>query len=252
MIVRVLRKLVDIGRQDGLRGVLRASADPILSTAARALLRPMSRPEDHDEFHSLFQSFVGMVNELEAPRILEIGSRARSGNLNTSGFRTDTSYCGMDILEGPNVHIVGDAHRLSESLSPESFDAAFSISVFEHLAMPWKVAVELNRVLKPGGLVYTATHPTWPAHDRPWDFFRFSSDAFRAIFHPLSGFEILEVREGLPCRIVPLGKEPSMHKLERCVSHLAVGVIARKIAPPDPRLRWDIDLKEFLTTHYPE
>ncbi len=201
----------------------------------------------------MFADFIQMVNAMEAPRVLEIGSRARSGHVYTSAFAADTQYVGFDIVAGPNVDLVGDAHSLTQYVDPGTFDAIFAISVFEHLAMPWKVVLELNEALKPGGIVFIFTHPTWPLHDQPWDFFRFSSDAFRTLFHRLTGFEILEVTEGLPCRIVPLGSEPATLGLERQrTSFLAVAMVARKVGEPDPRLRWDIGLNEFLDSHYPE
>ena len=34
--------------------------------------------------------------------------------------------------------------------------------------MPWKVVLELNRVMAEGGLLFTATHHTWPPHELPW------------------------------------------------------------------------------------
>jgi hypothetical protein len=33
-----------------------------------------------------------------------------------------------------------------------------------------KVALEMNRIMKTGGLVMLATHQTWPLHEVPWDF----------------------------------------------------------------------------------
>ena len=117
--------------------------------------------------------------------------------------------------------------------------------------MPWKAALEINKILKPGGLVFIATHPTWPLHDRPWDFFRYSTDGFRAIFHHLTGFDIIDATEGLPCRIFPLGTEDSMNGMECHAAFLGVAILARKTGEPDPGLSWDIDLKEFITTQYP-
>jgi ubiquinone/menaquinone biosynthesis C-methylase UbiE len=50
--------------------------------------------------------------------------------------------------------VVGDAHPITEALGSRRFDAVFSLFTFEHLLMPWQVAGEINRVLKPGGLLY--------------------------------------------------------------------------------------------------
>ena len=225
----------------------------LLTSLARLVLLPLTHDTTNDPYHQIFRKFVASVNALPSARLLEIGSRSRSGNVYTQGFRKDIEYVGFDIIPGPNVDLVGDIHQLSKSIQSESFDAIFCFSVFEHLAMPWQAALEMNKALKVGGLVFIATHPTWPLHDRPWDFFRFSTDAFRSLFHRHTGFEILEASEGLPCRIIPLAREASMRGMERSdTAFLGVSMIARKTGTPDPRLSWDIELKDFLTTHYPE
>ncbi len=218
---------------------------------ARAVLLPMRSDTRDDPFHTIFRNFVRMVNETREGKILEIGARARSGNQCGNLFGEGCRRTGVDILPGIGVDVVADAHALSKSFDAGTFDAAFCISVFEHLGMPWKVALEMNRVLKPGGLVFVATHPAWPLHDRPWDFFRFSSDGLRMLFNRFTGFEVVEVSEGLPCRIIPLANESSMVGVEREYAYLGISMIARKIGDPDPRLRWDVDLTEIIESAYP-
>lgn len=224
----------------------------VLAKAARLCLTPLSAPSRNDPYHAVLNRFVQQVNQLSIANVLEIGSRARSGNIYTEGFGPHVRYRGLDIIPGPNVDLVGDIHKLSSVVEPDSLDAIFCISVFEHLAMPWKAAVEINRTLKTGGLFYVSTHPIWPLHDRPWDFFRFSSDAFHALFNPMTGFEIVEVVEGLPCRVIPLVREASTKGMEtNSETFLGIAMIARKIGPSDPRLHWDVDLKDILTSRYP-
>jgi SAM-dependent methyltransferase len=219
--------------------------------SARVALLPISRSTAKDPYHRLLTRFVAEVNTRQSPRVVEIGSRMRSGNKYTSGFRGDMLYTGVDILPGENVDVVADAHALSKHLDREAFDAFFSISVFEHLAMPWKVVIEANKVLKVGGLVFVSTHPTYPPHDRPWDFYRFSKHGMAALFNKLTGFDILDVCEGLPCRIVPMGFEPAMRGMQIHEAFLGVALLARKVGPPDPRLAWDVSIGEFLNTEYP-
>jgi hypothetical protein len=45
-------------------------------------------------------------------KLLELGSRARSGNVVEFG---QVDYTGVDIMAGPNVDIVADVHYLSEA-----------------------------------------------------------------------------------------------------------------------------------------
>lgn len=223
-----------------------------LAKLARLCLRPLNIKASNDPYHAVLRSFVQRVNQQQDAQLLEIGSRARSGNIYTAGFAHHIRYRGLDIIPGPNVDLVGDIHQLSSIVEPNSIDAMFCISVFEHLAMPWKATLEINKSLKLGGLFYVSTHPTWPLHDRPWDFFRFSTDAFRALFNRATGFEIVESTEGLPCRIIPLAVDASLATMETNPNaFLGVAMIARKISEPDPRLRWDVDLREILESNYP-
>ena len=78
-------------------------------------------------------------------RVLEIEARARSGITHRERFSPPAKYVGLDISPGPNVDVVGDAQHLSRVVTGK-FDAVFSVATFEHLLMPWKVVLELNKV----------------------------------------------------------------------------------------------------------
>jgi len=236
--MRILRRV-----RSSDQGVLVLLAERLSPRLAHFCLRPLLRDTRKDPCHLVFQRFLDEVNGAPGSSVLEIGSRARSGNIYTEFLSKSVKYSGMDIIPGPNVDWVGDAHELSTCTGGETFDAIFSISVFEHLGMPWKVVLEMNKIMRTGGIVFVATHQTWSLHDRPWDFFRFSADAFRTLFNRTTGFEIVEVREGLPCRIFPLGSEASMKGMEfNREAYLLTTMIARKIGDSDPRLRWDVTL----------
>jgi SAM-dependent methyltransferase len=126
-------------------------------------------------------------------RVLEIGSREVTGQ---SPFRQalgKVEYVGFDYYGGPNVDVVGDAHRLSSYFPPgERFDLICSSAVFEHLAMPWIVAIEIAKMLRVGGHVFIETHFSYSSHERPWHFFQFSDQALRVLFNSALGFSVLE------------------------------------------------------------
>ena len=88
--------------------------------------------------------------------------------------------------------MVADAHFLSRAIEPGSVDGVFSLAVLEHLAAPWLVAAEVNRILKLGGLTYHVAPHSWPVHETPNDFWRMSDAGLRALFGPHLGFEVLE------------------------------------------------------------
>jgi SAM-dependent methyltransferase len=217
------------------------------------LHRPFVRRAGDDPYHARFPEFMRSVAALPAPVVVELGARNVSGLLRRGHFPNAAKYIGIDIHPGEGVDIVGDAHRLSELVQPASVDALFSFSVFEHLLYPWKVVLEINRVLKTGGLVFVATHPVWPAHESPWDFWRFPLGGLAGLFSRPIGFELIEATEGLPAKIYSLVEDPPTRALYRHGANLGVAVIARKIADYDrERLRWDIDIGEAISTQYPK
>jgi len=229
------------------RGVARRAVLRAVELAKRPL---HPRVDGAEACHAAFARFAAAVNALEKPRLLEIGSRARSGNVYTDRF-PGADYVGFDVVAGENVHVVGDAHELSRYFPAGHFDAVFAVSVFEHLAMPWKVVLEMNAVLRTGGMACVFTHPTYPPHDRPWDFWRFTREAFDVLFSRPMGFQLVEAAEGLRCAVVPLANEPPLVGLWREPAHLGVTAWARKVGAPDPRARWDLAARDVVPTTYP-
>ncbi|MDD3179130.1 MAG: methyltransferase domain-containing protein [Opitutaceae bacterium] len=178
--------------------------------------------------------------------------RARSAITRRNLVPAKLGYVGLDILPGPNVDLVGDAHCLSTLVGSKKFVAAFSLFVFEHLAMPWKVVIELNRVLAPGGLVLVNTHQTWPLHEEPWDFWRFSAYSWQCLFNPMTGFELVETAHGEPARVHPLWDTPALRglELEKSPAYLHTTVIARKIR--ETTLEWPVPTAIAAPGCYPK
>jgi SAM-dependent methyltransferase len=217
-----------------------------------ALHRPFVRPGAEDPYHVLFRDFPARVRELPSAAVLEIGSRNVTGVRRRGLFPNAAEFVGFDVLAGQGVDVVGDAHRLASFLPREHFDVVFAISVFEHLLFPWKVVMEVNAVTKPGGLVFVSTHPAWPAHELPWDFWRYQPAGLRALFHHATGFELLTVSDGLPCKVYSLVDDPPTRPMHTQTLNQAVAALARKIGPVrDDRLRWELDPSEVIDTMYP-
>ncbi len=203
-----------------------------------------------DPYFESFGHFLAQLQNFSSGTVLEIGSRARSALTNRQHIPPQLDYVGLDILPGPNVDIVGDAHRLAEIFGSRRFVAAMSFSVFEHLAMPWKVALELNRVLVPGGLVFTGTHLTWPLHEEPWDFWRFSQYAWPTLFNAATGFEIVEAVCGEPARVHACRTNPVTRDLPGSrAAYLGSASIVRKIS--DTTLAWPVPVEVAARDSYP-
>jgi SAM-dependent methyltransferase len=181
-------------------------------------------------------------------RVLEIGSRARS-EISRRNLFEGKQYTGLDIVQGPNVDIVGDAHNLSSHFPAESFDAMFSVSTFEHLAMPWRVALEIHKVLRPGGLAYFVTHQALGMHELPWDFWRYSDTSWNSLFNSYTGFRVLETFLGSPMMLVPFIYHDHWKGYEGAVGFSTSSVLVEKCGPNN--MEWNMDVSEVTKGLYP-
>ena len=194
-----------------------------------------------------------MVLESENPAVLEIGSRNVSGSEDgRTRFPGVVDYTGVDIHAGQYVNVVADVHELSRSFPEKRFDFVYSISVFEHLMFPWKAAMEINAVLKPGGCVFVATHQSWPAHELPWDFWRYLHHSVHCLFNKVTGFEVIDATEGLPARMFSLVHDAPTRQMHLFPLNQGIAMLARKVADYDrERLRWDLVPKDVTESLYP-
>lgn len=198
-------------------------------------------PRD-DPAHALTGRFFDELRERPAGRLLEVGSRDRSsrGVYQRSSLGEGWTYEGLDVVEGDNVDTVGDAHRLSDIYPAESFDAILAVSVLEHLIMPWRFVIELNRVLRPGALGLFVTHQSWPLHDEPYDYFRFSDRAWHGLLNPGTGFEIVSAQLGERGFVVPMRVHAATAFGEDLpAAALVSAVLFRKVGPTS--LTWPVD-----------
>ncbi|KJS17167.1 MAG: hypothetical protein VR69_06120 [Peptococcaceae bacterium BRH_c4b] len=192
--------------------------------------------------------FINLVSNMVNPNVLEIGSRG-DGKFQ-KWFNNTSNYIGFDIKDGDNVNVVGDAHELSKFFRAEQFDAVFSLCVFEHIAMPWKVALEMNSIMKPGGLCYIAAPQSWAVHMHPWDFWRFTDSAWRVLFNKATGFEVIDTAMGQNAALVPeLPNYVTVLNSANANCFQISAVIAKKIGATN--LTWDINVKDIMPGIYP-
>jgi hypothetical protein len=194
----------------------------------------------------LFETFKQRVLSLPIPRVLEIGARMPAGTEYHDWLAEGCKHVRIDVEDGFDADLVVDAHAMSEALPARYFDAAFSLATFGELAMPWVVAVELNRVLRAGAYVYIAAHQTWPVVAPAGDYFRFSERSWASLFNAHSGFEICEVAVGEPARIVAHVAHAATMGLEAVPAFLTSAVLARKVGETD--LQWDAPVGDLVTS----
>jgi hypothetical protein len=213
-------------------------------------------PNEFPKSGKSFDQFIQLVNENHL-KVIEIGSRivAPGSSSKRELFPDAASYTGFDYYPDENTDVVGDAHRLSQYFANQRFDAIFSISVFEHLAMPWVVAMEINKLLEIGGITFHHTHFAWPMHDRPWDFWRFSEAGLKVLFSPPMGFEVMKAGFYEPLRMHFDRLVPGQEQFPLFPSFGGVSILAKKVAEVHPtQFNWDVSIEEVLGTssHYPK
>ncbi len=71
------------------------------------------------------------------------------------------------------------------------FDAVMVAEVLEHVGNPFLAASEIERILKPGGLLIASTPFIYPIHDRPHDYWRFTRFGLAKLFQQ---FDAVDVR----------------------------------------------------------
>jgi len=204
-------------------------------------------PRADDNSHELFQKFVEEVNSTGG-RVLEVGSRARSGVSRRELFGESVEYTGTDLISGPNVDVVSDAHHLSVSIQ-EKFNYIFSMSTFEHFLMPWKVVLELNKLLDVGGKVFSHSHQTWPSHEEPWDYFRFSRESWGGLYNSHTGFRICDARRG-EAVVITSAFNPGgpFEKMDRSPGYGMSVCIAEKIG--EPVVQWEAPMSDIQVMKY--
>jgi len=113
---------------------------------------------------------LGSYARLENALVLDVG--AGTGDF-VRAFGAAGAHCvGLDLDKGPpdTTRVIGDAQALP--LRTGSVDVCFSSNVLEHVPEPWRMAAEMVRVTRPGGLVYLAFTnwlSPWGGHETsPW------------------------------------------------------------------------------------
>lgn len=116
----------------------------------------------------------------ENARILNIGSGAK---------RFGNKCVNLDIESFANVDIVADARSMP--FPEESFDLVLLEYVIEHVGDSRKMMLEIYRVLKDAGLVYSTVPFMQSYHGNPQDYYRFTIEGFVKLWDSV-GFTVVE------------------------------------------------------------
>lgn len=106
-------------------------------------------------------------------------------------------YVGIDLAIGDvawdysGLDVIGDLVCLP--FEDKAFDLALCLEVLEHLPEPLVTLREIQRVLRPGGRLYFSVPMTWHQHQKPHDYYRYTSFGLRYLFEQ-AGFRVEELR----------------------------------------------------------
>lgn len=123
--------------------------------------------------------------------VIDIGAYDVNGSYRPLFDLPQVQYRGIDLEAGPGVDIVlNSPYRFP--LASKSVDVIVSGQAFEHVEFFWLTWLEMDRVLKPGGMIFLIAPSRGSEHRYPQDCWRFYPDGYRALAK-YTNVELLEV-----------------------------------------------------------
>ena len=166
----------------------------------RAFLHPGKHRSHYLERVSIVQALRELRHRVKPGRLLDVGCGMKP--YESLLVQRDSRYYGTDwpvTMEGS----YGDSTRadfFSDSMvlpfREGTFDTVVSTQMLEHVRQPEIVIPEMARVLKPNGILILSAPMTWPLHEEPHDYYRYTLHGLRHLLEE-ADFEILdEIRRG--------------------------------------------------------
>jgi SAM-dependent methyltransferase len=144
-----------------------------------------------DLHHTRISELVQRASRSASPgqRILDAGAGEGRYRSHFEHLR----YVGIDLAVGdPSwdysaLDVAGDLLKLP--FADQSFDLALCLEVLEHIREPQQMLRELYRVLRPGGRLYFSVPMSWHQHQKPHDYYRYTSFGLRYLLDQ-AGFNV--------------------------------------------------------------
>lgn len=96
-----------------------------------------------------------------------------------------------DYHQGHQLDLTWDGKTIP--LDSASIDTVFMTEVLEHVHKPGEMLLEIRRVLKQGGILFLTVPFTWPMHELPYDYHRFTPIALEAYLIE-AGFDVKRIQ----------------------------------------------------------
>lgn len=104
-------------------------------------------------------------------------------------------FVGTDMREGLGVDKIENVERLS--FGNGSFGTVICLDTLEHVENIEKAMQEMKRVLEPGGALVISSVFSFPIHDYPNDYWRFTPECFRMLLKDMDGIVVEQSGGGL-------------------------------------------------------
>lgn len=127
-------------------------------------------------------------------RILDLGGKKinKRGTFNIDQFGFNVVYANFDLNTSPDICL--DAHTLP--FISNSYDCVICSELVEHIKHPSALFNEVNRVLKPKGIMLITAPFMYPVHADPFDYRRFTDHYFNEILSDIGFAEIVTEPQG--------------------------------------------------------
>lgn len=131
-----------------------------------------------------FLSLVAATVACPQP-VVEFGSMQVPGQEGEGDYRhlfLGKEYIGADFRAGLGVDLVVDV--CATGFDSDSIGTVIMTDTLEHVQRPWQALAEVQRILKPGGLVVFTTVMNFPIHSYPHDYWRFTPQGIESLLEP--------------------------------------------------------------------
>jgi len=117
-------------------------------------------------------------------KVLDVGSMDINGSYKELCEGYGMHYWGIDIRDGKNVDQMVDGENWH--IDNESYDVVISGNSFHNMRRPWLVIKEMDRVLKPRGLLIIVTIWSHGINEYPADYWRITDNGLFVLFDETS------------------------------------------------------------------
>jgi SAM-dependent methyltransferase len=165
---------------DRLRSV--AGASEVQRSGSAGLLRRLLHPPNTTAPRNVARMLEMLRTETRGhrPRVLVVGGGTVGDGLEELYADPTIDLIAFDVYASPVTQFVGDGHAIP--LADGSVDGVIVQAVLEHVLEPTVVAHQIERVLRPGGIVYADTPFLQQVHEGAYDFTRFTDSGHRFLF----------------------------------------------------------------------